>query len=308
MLTPAEIRARLDARKLFGPVPPDDRAIYTRCLWHQDSGRPNLAVYRDHCYCYRCGASEGSLGLLAALRGLDIRRDFAKVCAEAEALIDAEEGVVLKTEDKKLDPLPLSIVESYHRSLLANPKCQQWLFARGIPIEAIIQERIGHSGKAFTIPVWDDDHHNVLTIRFRRDDTVTTSGPKYWGIFGRNGTLLYNAHLLKSQLNKPIILCEGELDALLLASYGERAVSQTNGNRADILERLRGFDDVVVAYDQDSASWFRAFEVAAKLNANVLRWHPKNGKDVTEYVQKNGIDSFRRLVEYARGQRRCARF
>ncbi len=306
------LREMIDARTLFAERVVGERPVFTRCLWHPDRGRPNLAVYRDHCYCFVCHKWEGVLGLVAAIEGLDILREFPRVLEAARRLAGTSSSLRPSSRPAAAPEGPAAIpslatVERWHRALLGGSlkERQEWLLRRGILVQTLISERIGHTGKAFVIPVWDDRHQNILTLRFRRDDALAPSAPKYWGLRGSNGTLLYNAHLLSSLRGERVILCEGELDALRLSQEGLCAVSFTNGAAAGAAAAvgfLRDVEAIIVAYDADEAGYLRGLEIAKALapRARLARWHPADGKDVTEFIQRNGLGAFLTVLERAR--------
>lgn len=63
------------------------RGVIVRCPWHNER-TPSCSVYRAYdgtiaVKCHGCGASGDALSLLAAVAGLDPRRDFAEVLDEA---------------------------------------------------------------------------------------------------------------------------------------------------------------------------------------------------------------------------------
>ena len=66
------------------------RGVIVRCPWH-DERTPSCSVYRADdgtiaAKCHGCGASGDALSLVAAVGGLDLRRDFAAVLDEAARL------------------------------------------------------------------------------------------------------------------------------------------------------------------------------------------------------------------------------
>jgi DNA primase len=80
-------------------------------------------------------------------------------------------------------------------------------------------------------------------------------------------------------------VCEGELDALLLAQLGLDAITSTGG-AGDLARRLRGVRlprRVYVLTDQDDAGDAAAFAVReARTSTDWVRVRWDRGKDVTE--------------------------
>ena len=104
------------------------------------------------------------------------------------------------------------------------------------------------------------DTGSVAHIQFRR---ISRSGdigtdPKYRHIKG-TVPLPYNLPVTKDQGDGRIFLVEGALDAVVLSQAGLSAlgipgVGWLNQNRSErILKRLRGGDEVVIAFDSDDA-------------------------------------------------------
>jgi len=66
------------------------RGVLVRCPWHAERGPScSITVGPDgtvRVRCFGCGESGDALSLIAAVRGLDLRRDFSRVIAEAEAI------------------------------------------------------------------------------------------------------------------------------------------------------------------------------------------------------------------------------
>lgn len=66
------------------------RGIFVRCPWHaENTASCSVTVGPDRSVrvrCFGCGESGDALSLIAAARGLDLRRDFRRVIAEAETI------------------------------------------------------------------------------------------------------------------------------------------------------------------------------------------------------------------------------
>lgn len=107
-----EIKRRLaDAWNLAGllGLKPrrDGRSVKVPCVWHAErSGSLDLATREGVlvAHCHGCGRSGDALALVAAARGLDMRRDFPRVLVEAAALA----GIALdESTPQTLTPRPM---------------------------------------------------------------------------------------------------------------------------------------------------------------------------------------------------------
>jgi DNA primase len=312
-----EIISRIDLRQLLAPphgrIPSGDRPLMMNCIYHEDR-HASLGIWVDHLHCFGCGVHKGTLDYLAEQEHLDIEQDF-KGTIEALA---AKYGNNITTplpipkvkvpSRKELGPMDESIARRYHDNL---GKKRQWYRQRTLSDRIIDGQLLGYDGRAFTIPVWDSGQ--LLTIRFRRDDLRGTQGPKYYGIEGRNQTLLYNHGALTG--SRSVVICEGELDTLVLWQEGIPAVSSTNGcaGMASIWEQVRKefcCERIAVAFDQDEAGRKHTRELLRMINrkgapgplsfqgrrAVALRWDKRLGKDITELAQKKGIGYLKEVL------------
>lgn len=273
---------QLDLRLLYTDHPVGDDPVMLLCPHHNDH-TPSLAVYRDHLHCYGCGWHESA------------RRHLQREGQEAELFLPHTSSVP-KQRATLSDEQLQEMVETYARRLRTSGKAQYFL-ERGLTAETIDQAKLGYTGRAYTIPIWGRDRH-LQTVRFRRDDTLGLSGPKYWGVPGRNGVCLF----VPGELHDPLIWCEGELDALLAHQCGYSALSLTNGIGADpvdVADQLCGITDVRIAVDNDRAGYMRSRELGRDLHRllGCKVWYCRFGaKDLTELYLKDGEDALRKVL------------
>lgn len=228
------------------------------CPFHDDS-TPSLAIYETHAYCFGgCGRID-----LAALEPGLLERS-------------REQGKLGQPADQRWQRL----FHLWHWNLLEGPmQFRQLVLAkRGITRGMLQRYRVGHTGQWFVIPVWDG--RRVTGVRFRRDDLfLGEEAPKYRNPRGQ-GCLLFRP----SPGRGPVVICEGELDAMLLVELGCDALTPTAGAKAtgDVLRVLPRYCEVYVATDQDEAGE-QAWELLRqKLGQRARRWRWRQGKDVSE--------------------------
>lgn len=295
-----DLKSRLDLRLLVTPEIPlrGDRPTRRLCFWHAEKDG-SLYVYPNGLHCFGCGQHMDALDFLAWQEKLDVRADFARL---VELLAEYVGGASLKLPPvpvvvpKDLRPLDRKVAEYWHGRL--GEKIT-WFRGRGLEDWLIRQERLGYERRAYVIPVWSATGE-LLTLRYRRDDTLGQTGAKYWGITDRNEVLLYNARALRYVSDWGfVVICEGELDALLLFQHGLPAVSATNGSGAFegrlVSQVLAAYPDkVIVAYDQDAPGRLNGVRVARLfgLRGRVASWPVELGKDPTEVLQQLPVADF----------------
>jgi hypothetical protein len=264
-----EIRdLRAVAGKPYGSGP-----VKICCPFHADI-TPSLAVYPDHAWCY------GGCGYIAADRLLEA---FSKD-ADSLPLFTGELDPVTrkpKVSGGTLDyePPSLTLVGLWYATLTKGPRRErlEWLYSRGISHESIRECLIGHDGTHFTIPVLS--RGRVLGVKRRRDDMYCDPDTaKYTAPYGQPG-LVYRP----KPKSGPVIVCEGELDALAVSQYGFDGVTTTAGSsHLPSLLRKAGLTGIVlVAPDADSAG-DAAFTAILDTNPQAIRLTFPKGKDITE--------------------------
>lgn len=188
------------------------------------------------------------------------------------------------------------LVEECHQKLPLS--IRQYLNARGVSDETITRFKLGYGTfyrkKWITIPI-KDTFGNYAFFKLRQDpnfgdDKITY--PK--GVSAQ----LYDWETL-TNANNSIIICEGEMDRLLLESKGITAVTSTHGAgtfKQEWTEHFSQFSNVFVCYDNDAAGKKGAERTAgliAELNApetHIIHL-PETlgaGGDITDYFTKHG--------------------
>lgn len=157
---------------------------------------------------------------------------------------------------------------------------------------------------------WATDPHDmtgdVWTLRVRRPKGDVHSGPKYLPPKGGSGTGLFVWGRLP---NRPVVLVEGELDALHTASVAEDICtpvatgSISGARRVQHTARLKAASVVLVAYDnEDTPQVKRAARWWLDRLPSAIRWRPLvPGGDPCD-MHRAGIDTrawVRAGIEYA---------
>jgi DNA primase len=231
------------------------------CPHHRDT-KPSVALYPDGPFCFSCWKRVDVAGSAAPVR---VRKATWQV-----------------TEQQ---------VRAWQRLLHDHyPHRLVWLQGRGLTLSTIEKAEIGHTGKAFVIPI-RNLARKLVGVRFRRDDDLAPNLPRYWNPAGQE-VHLYG--LPWSHRARRLMICEGELDALRLIQEGIGAVSPTGGAmsfKPHFVSLLPWAEEVYCCYDQDQGGE-RGWERLKRLWPKVQRVRWTGGKDVTEFLQEHSVEEF----------------
>lgn len=142
-----------------------------------------------------------------------------------------------------------------------------------------------------TIPYIQDGV--VLKVRGRVAPGVDDN-LKYKDVSGAKAQPFYPAPV---DPEHPVLVVEGEFDAVILRQNGIQAIGIPGAQSAKP-EWLRGLHDVYLTFDADDAGRSGADGLLKKL-PEVRRIDLPEGYDVSEYINTFGIDSFRVLIDKA---------
>lgn len=197
-------------------------------------------------------------------------------------------------------------VAGWHSALLSNPGALSVLRKqRGLNMHTIKRYELGWDSatNSFTIPM-RDKAGALQSIRHYKPGT--TDAKKIWWEknMGRPG--IYPQAALDSDA---VLLCEGEMDALLANQYGFPAVTGTAGAATwkDSWSPLFADKRVYIVYDHDAAGRKGARKAAQRLKQQAASIHivkiplRKRGADVTDWfvTEAHTADEFRELLRAA---------
>jgi len=201
----------------------------------------------------------------------------------------------------------LKLVERCHSAL--PDYIRKYLHDRCISDEIINQYKIGwgrfYGTDWITIPI-KSPSGNFIYFKLRQDPHCGNKKRTYpKGVEAQ----IYDWQTLKNPGEK-LIICEGELDRLVLLTKGLPAVTSTHGAttfKDSWVESFKGIPRILICLDNDGTGVREAKKVASKLKAAypemktfliTLPIEP-GVKDVTEYFQKHGTDGHELFEEYA---------
>lgn len=179
-----------------------------------------------------------------------------------------------------------------------------WLIRRGISPAVLSLRNIDIIDGQIVIPIPDMDG-NISFYKYRRDPIIESALiPKYTYSYGALAALYPIDNLLKK--DGPIIICEGEFDALLLETLGFNAITSTGGAltfKKEWAELFAG-KETYVCFDNDKAGKEGIIKVCSIIpHAKVIPLPDEIGEhgDITDYfikLKKNPKD-FRILIDCA---------
>ncbi|KKN43306.1 hypothetical protein LCGC14_0704580 [marine sediment metagenome] len=237
-------------------------------------------VWKDHA----TGESGNVFTYIEKLKNLNRKEATLYLCSYLN--IAYEKNSIKKIEYMKL-----------HNSLLDDKKSQKWLEdKRGISIQTIVRFKLGVEKDRITIPIFDEvgDCLNIRKHSIKKNKNKVIS---YRTGYGSNR--LFNVDNLKK--NKDIILCEGELDCILLNQLGYNALTNTTGvgKWLPYWNKLFINKVVYICYDCDIAG-IKGSKLVAKNLIGLAKevWIVKlpyetrdaNGLDITDYFVVDNRD------------------
>lgn len=150
-------------------------------------------------------------------------------------------------------------------------RISSWLLGRGITDEILREFEVGWNGSAIVLPI-HDGNRVWLFNKYRRDPEVA-DGPKY--TYDKGGvSQLYGLWKLKESGAKEVVICEGELDCLVLWSKGIPAVTTTSGSGSfDEVwgDMLAGYK-VFLCYDDDEPGIKGSLQASAYIDDASIIW------------------------------------
>ncbi len=117
--------------------------------------------------------------------------------------------------------------------------------------------------------------------------------------------ILFSLNLAKKDTSRRLILCEGNIDVITLYQAGfPNAVATCGTALTEEQARLiaQYADEVVIAYDSDAAgqkALSRALQIFSRVTVTPRVLSMEGAKDPDEYINKFGLEQFKRLVDGA---------
>lgn len=320
MIPKEEVLARLDMRAYYAqhfPQANSGRTEITVRSPFRDDKHPSLAINAETgLWCDHGNGDAGDvIGFEQRMSRCDYTTAVENLARRAGVIAGPPpkaEGVNNKepqSHGNKADAVSWSVALFESCGVAARA----FLNERGLTDETLKQHVIGY----------DAELHAVIVPLTFQDDEVVSLKKMFFDVQGwrlRDGkkdfrnygpATLYCSELVKDV--ESVIVCEGELDCLLLRQHGFDAVTGTSGAGTWKLtwsEQLQGMDATLV-FDSDDAGRKGVLKVAEKLGGiartiRVADLFPENDgsdkdqKDVTDFFRLGGtVEDFRAILSQA---------
>ena len=288
-----------------------------RCPFHSDDS-PSLHVYEDGGWkCFGCGLFGDVLDFIGYYRfgtQYDSSVHFIEIIDGLGAL-DIAPLPPKPTKPKPAKPRLNISLEVIMRWADTMPE-DRWAYwrSRGLTDQTISEFFLGWDGQRYTIPalyrlipfgvkrrITPEEYASEYARHIADVERLQAENPewteqeirkaahpipiKYTSLYGsRVG--IFNADTLIDA--NEVVICEGEIDAMLLYQSGVRAVSSTGGAgswKADWVKMFTHIRDVFVLYDNDEAGRTGTQKVQASIRRARAITLPDGVKDVGELFQ-----------------------
>lgn len=259
---------------------------------------------------YHCKKCNAKGNLLTFAKQIDGNTDEVVLCPNGQPVRQMPVQV-------KIDP---ALVEEYHQAL--PPHIRKWLNdERGIDDDTIEQYKLGfgnfHGRNWITIPI-PNKAGNFTFLKLRQDpnDKYNKLG-KYMVYPKGSQATIYGWNSLKDNKSE-VVICEGELDCLVLESNLIPAITSTAGAgtfKQEWFGHLKDLKQIHIAFDIDETGKREAAKLAAELGRSLpntaihiatLPSRMTAGKDITDYFTKydgNPDELLCELSEFVAGKK-----
>ena len=183
----------------------------------------------------------------------------------------------------------------------ASTATEQYLNRRKISKAAIEKMKVSENEGNIVFPYYENG--KLVMLKFRPAKKVEPSGKKAWREEG--GKPIFWGMDLCSH-NKPLIICEGEIDALSIVEAGiDNAVSVPSGAEdltcVDLCwEWLEGFKKIIIWPDNDEPGWGMCEKLIKRLGAWRCWTISTERKDANEVLYFDGAEAVRDAIAGAK--------
>lgn len=253
------------------------------CPFHEDRS-PSMHVYADGGFkCFSCGRHGDVLDFVGYyFFGDGYKPDvhFAEVVDKLGALDIRPLPAQLTRPKPERPKLTIDLDTIYHWHETMPTDRRAYWHNRGLIDQTIDAFMLGWDGKRYTIPAL----YRMVPFGVKRRQSEINDGldVKYIQIAGgRVG--IFNADILAAA--ETAIICEGEIDCMLLYQLGYCAVTSTGGAASWKPEWVKFFahiPNVIILFDNDDAGREGASRVKASMRRAQIVTLPKGIKDVGE--------------------------
>ena len=259
--------------------------------WRQED-TPSVHIYEDSWYDYGSGRHGDVIAFVGYYKFgsmYDPNTHFKDVVSTLGYDVEAAPPTKREPVEKPKLETTIEQIRDWH-DMMPDGRRAYW-HSRGLNDRAIDHFLLGWDGKRYIIPgLYKNEPFGIK--RRKADDVDDGLECKYIQITGsRVG--IFNADTLWKATS--VVICEGEIDAMLLEQHGYRAVTTTGGAGTWKDEWAKFFahiKQVVILYDNDKAGVDGAAKVISTITHAKIVTLPPGIKDVGELVMDATCDDW----------------
>lgn len=266
------IRKKSDYVFITCPFHKEGQELKPSCTVYNRNDNPNLPFGTWHCF--TCNQSGALYKLVSKILNLSYEQskhwlidNFSSSYEDKRLYLDNFEQT--PEQPKYLDESVLEQYSYFH----------PYQFQRGLTKEIIKKFKVGYDAQteSITFPVWDDSG-NLLGITKR-----SIKGKQFY-IPKELNKPVYLLNFIKQASITDVVICEGQIDALVAWSRGIPAVALfgagTTDNQINLLNKS-GIRHFILMYDNDLAGNHGSLRLKSGLSAD---------KMITEIIMPKGKD------------------
>jgi len=287
-------------KQYFDRLKNKDGEVQVSCPFHGKDKNPSMSInMTTGMYnCFTCGEAGDAYTFYRKKHNCNF--PTAKKAVEKETGEWVDEEISQKKQPIKVNIRPekeyqelAKQVEAWHETLMKSGKKKKWLETkRGISEETLKKFQLGWDFERITIPIKDKEGRIVNVRRYKPG--ATGKEPKMMSFKrGQGSARLFPITSLGADT---ILICEGEMDAIIANQLGFDAITVTGGAgtwKEEWNPLFKG-KSVYICYDVDAPGASGARKVAQNLfriadaTKIVLLPLEEKGSDITDYFHGNG--------------------
>lgn len=248
----------LELARQAGEVRKVGNVHFIYCPFHNDTGKPNLAVYPDGYKCFSCGWSGSVSDFIMKLNDWT----FAELVDYIAGFqVDTRPVNTPKraTQPKEHVALPSALVARF-QAHMTQQHYDYWE-AQGIPRAVLDKFQVGHTGDRWAFP-WK--YRGVLmAYKLRRDDRLRSElEPKYISLKGSHYDAPYNIDsAILGDVPDIVLIQEDEKSTIAAACYGLVSISSPAGKwTQEWSEMIRHIPNIIIVANNDEPGLQAAHE------------------------------------------------
>ncbi len=274
--------------------------VWTYCVYHNDTVRPNLSIslldkYYGRYKCWACGRN-----------GCLTKQQMGE--------LNLSNFAVHKVDRKNLDTRWRMFNKDCHDNLQKFPLLKLGLAKQlNVSVKSLDEWLIGYDGQSFTIPMFREDlpeynrERGLCGIQRRFPDGTKRC------VTGSHLGLMYPQNLIGDYY---IFICEGFSDGISVWDLGFQSIARPHCRYTDGIEGWLGdvlgcIENIIIIPDNDtvgkggakelqdilSGMYYYSEEFGTDIDANISIFPFDGAKDIRELIQLRGKDYVRRKLE-----------